>query len=367
MPLLWQKLVDTTCALPISAASLKFIESYATAIHESGDISPENVLWWQTIVESYLQKAATNQEMPSVRVAACDCFASMSKDIFESFHYRYQRLAITLIFSLASDADPNVRAAACRALGVFVLFPSLRDDPLFFSDMLKVILLQKDDKTILVRVRASWAIANLCDALVSENDNNASFGFRDYMSTTEWIQVLEMSTNGSLDNEKLRSNAVRAIGSLLRVTPKEYYENTRIMSLVKNAMQGLEKNIEAGSLKVRWNACHATSNMLLNPHFPIGFIPKEGGIYPWTHTLYQSLIHSLLHCKNFKVRINACLALTTPKQRDQYGDKLVKIVESILEAWSVCEKNAEYKEIKYKQQLEQQVSSLYVLAYMSMN
>ena len=51
------------------------------------------------------------------------------------------------------------------------------------------------------------------------------------------------------------------------------------MSLVLNAMDGLVKNIETGSLKTRWNACHATSNMLLNPNFPIGFM-KEGGIYP---------------------------------------------------------------------------------------
>jgi hypothetical protein len=75
---------------------------------------------------------------------------------------------VTLLFSLSSDADANVRAAACRALGVFVLFPSLREDPLFVSDMTKAILLQRDDKTILVRVRASWAIGNLCDALVLE-------------------------------------------------------------------------------------------------------------------------------------------------------------------------------------------------------
>ncbi|CAO3627309.1 unnamed protein product [Mucor fragilis] len=355
MPMLWQKLMEATSHLSIFAASLKFMESYASAIHESGEFTQQNVAWWQTVIENYLQKAATNHQVASVRAAACDCFASMSRAIFETFHYRYQRLAVTLIFSLASDTDANVRAAACRALGVFVLFPSLREDPLFFSDMLKAILLQKDDKTILVRVRASWAVANLCDALVLESDTNPEFNLREYMSTTEWIQVLQVSTHASLDNEKLRSNAVRAIGSLLRITPKEYYDNTRIMSLVKNAMHGLEKNIEAGSLKIRWNACHATSNMLLNPYFPIGFIPKEGGVYPWTQTLYQSLIHSLLSCKNFKVRINACLALTTPKQQDQYGDKLTLIVKSIVEAWDVCQKNSEYKEIKYKQQLEQQI------------
>jgi hypothetical protein len=176
------------------------------------------------------------------------------------------------------------------------------------------------------------------------------------MSTTEWIDVLSTATAGSLDNDKLRSNAVRAIGSLLRITPQAYYENTRIMSLVKNAVHGLVKNIESGSLKTRWNACHATSNMLLNPHFPIGYIKQEGGIYPWTQTLFQSLIKALLQCKNFKVRINACLAITTPRQVDQYGDNLPLIIKSILEAWDICQQNQEYKEIKYKQQLERQVT-----------
>lgn len=75
---------------------------------------------------------------------------------------------MTLLFSLVSDTDTNVRASACRALGVFILFPSLREDPMFVSDMTKAILLQKEDKTILVRVRVSWAIGNLCDAVVLE-------------------------------------------------------------------------------------------------------------------------------------------------------------------------------------------------------
>ena len=66
-------------------------------------------------------------------------------------------------------------------------------------------------------------------------------------------------------------------------------------------------------------------------------------------------MQSLLHCKNFKVRINACLAMTTPTEKDQYGDQLPSIVKSIVEAWEICQQNTEYKEIKYKQQLQQQV------------
>lgn len=352
---LWDKLKDH---FKPSAASFKFAEAYASAIGSKDKIQQSDVMWWQTMMEKYLQQACSD-EVAAVRAAACDCFASMSKDIFEQYHYRYQRLAVTLLFSLSADSDSSVRAAACRALGVFVLFPSLREDPMFVSDMTKAILLQKEEKTILVRVRASWAIGNLCDALVLESEK-PEFSLREFMSTTEWIEVLSTATSGSLDNDKLRSNAVRAIGSLLRVTPKEYYENTRIMSLIRNAMDGLVKNIESGSLKTRWNACHATSNMLTNVHFPIGFVKGIGGIYPWTHTLYQALVQSLLDCKNFKVRINACLAMTTPTKEDQYGDKLPVIIKSILDAWEICQQSVDYNEIKYKKQLEQQIcDSLY--------
>ncbi|KAI8082570.1 armadillo-type protein [Gilbertella persicaria] len=336
--------------IPICAASLKYIASYASVMqYEDNDVA-----WWQTQINTYLQQAASNPS-ESVRTAACDCFASLSTEIFEKFHFQYQRLAVTLLLSLAQDTKMHVKAAACRALGVFVLFPSLREDPLFMSDMIKAILLHKEDKTILVRVRISWSIANLCDALVLESVH-PDFELREYMDTPEWIDILNISI-AALDHEKLKSNAVRAIGSLLRLTPQPYYANTRIMALVKQAVHGLIKHIESGLLKTRWNACHATSNMLSNPFFPIGYI-EGGGLYPWTHTLYTALMHALVACKNFKVRINACRALTAPEKQIQYGDKLDVIIQSMIEAWDICQQHTDCKEMKYKQQLEQQASKL---------
>ncbi|CEG82256.1 hypothetical protein RMATCC62417_16357 [Rhizopus microsporus] len=296
MPSLWNKLVsEFDHILPVSSASLKFFEAYAGAIAEDvkdNQVKPEYVDWWRTIIERYSQQASTGS--PAIRVASCDCFASMSRDIFECLGYREQRLIVTLLYPLASDTDHNVRAAACRALGVFVLFPSLREDPLFVSDMMKAILEQRNDKIILVLVRSSWALANMCDALVLESEKEG-FNLREYMSTSEWIDVLSYATSAATDNEKLRSNAVRTIGSLLRITPREYFENTRIVSLVSHAMDGLVKNIESGSLKTRWNACHAVSNVFLNPYFPIGYIEEGGGrVYPWTHDVYEALTQSLV-------------------------------------------------------------------------
>jgi hypothetical protein len=74
-PALWDKLKDH---FNISVASLKFAESYASTVEE-------DVGWWQVMMENYLQSACSS-EVPAVKSAACDCFASMSKDAFEKFH-----------------------------------------------------------------------------------------------------------------------------------------------------------------------------------------------------------------------------------------------------------------------------------------
>lgn len=87
----------------------------------------------------------------------------------------------------------------------------------------------------------------------------------------------------------------------------------------------------------------------------------DKGIYPWTQSIYDTLTKSLLQCKNFKVRINACLALSTPTSREKYGNKLDVIISSISEALKKCQESEEYTEIKYKRQLESQVNTSNIL------
>lgn len=117
----------------------------------------------------------------------------------------YQTLAVTLLLSLPSDQDINVRAAACRALGVFVLFPSLRSDPHFVSDMASAIMDQMNDKAILVRVRASWAEGNLGDALVSESEN-PEFDFQEWISLMTWSNIIITATSACTDNDKVNAS-----------------------------------------------------------------------------------------------------------------------------------------------------------------
>ncbi|KAF7722562.1 HEAT repeat-containing protein 6 [Apophysomyces ossiformis] len=351
----------------VRVAALKFAESYGYAIdaaftEEAEDIiQARHIAWWTLMLEKYIQQSSLD-EAASVRMMTCDCIASMSKHVFSHFAPRYQRLSVTLLLPLASDQDANVRAAACRALGVFVLFPDLREDPLFVSDMAAAVLEQTKDKTVLVRVRASWAQGNLCDAMVLESEKE-EFHLQEWIPVATWVQILENATAASLDNDKNTSwaNALChcpvkiQCSSLLRVTPKPFFESGRV--LIRNAMAGLIKNIETGSLKTRWNACHAASNMLRNPDFPIGRM-ERGGLFPWTNGLYSALCQSLTQCKNFKVRINACLALAAPMERDRYGDprQLGAVVDGILTSWDACEnEETDYQEVRYKEQLKNQI------------
>ncbi|KAI7862931.1 armadillo-type protein, partial [Spinellus fusiger] len=314
--------------------------------------------WWKTVLKHYLQQASADNSS-TVRTAMCDCMSSMSKQVFSRFNPRLQKLSVAFLLPLPRDGEANVRAAACRALGFFVLFPDLREDPLFVSDVALVLLEPMSDKVLAVRVRASWAQGNVCDALVIESERSDLY-VSDCISPSLWMQLLNSIAAASLDNDKLRSNAVRALGSLLRITPNHYFQQGRMLSLLAHAMEALIKNIETGTLKTRWNACHAANNLLHNPHFPIGYQDDSLSCYAWTSNFYQALCMSLTQCKNFKVRIHACLALTTPSLYTQYGSsqQILIIVEAILETHRACseDKDTEFQELGYKQQLLANVS-----------
>lgn len=58
------------------------------------------------------------------------------------------------------------QAASIRAIGVFVLYPVLREDLVFVTDTASAALNGLNDSVLSVRMRAAWSLANLSDALV---------------------------------------------------------------------------------------------------------------------------------------------------------------------------------------------------------
>ena len=57
-------------------------------------------------------------------------------------------------------------ASAVRALGVFVMYPCLREDVLFVADVANAVLTCMANTSLQVRTRAAWSLANLSDSLV---------------------------------------------------------------------------------------------------------------------------------------------------------------------------------------------------------
>ncbi|RUS23174.1 armadillo-type protein [Endogone sp. FLAS-F59071] len=362
-PILQAALADADPS--IRTAALTFTEAYTKALSElvveKNDLASHGS-WWDEALDRYIQQCSEDKFAP-VRALACDCLSNMPTEIFVGLTKNRQRLCVVLLLGLASDDDGNVRAAACRALGVFILFQDLREDPLFITDMAMAVLLQLADKNVLVRVRASWALGNLCDALVLQKNEKSAANVSESLSQDLWLEIVRVSLAISSDNDKLKPNGVRALGSIMCVGPKEYISRDNGL-LMKEVVVGLIKNIDAGSLKVRWNACHAASNMLLNPDLPLGMIPHPatGQMYlaPWTVPLYDSLLKSLRQCKNFKVRINAALALASPPRRGNFGDARMyaRIVETVVEAIEHVDDVAEgtsFVEMKYVEQYSEQL------------
>jgi len=196
-----------------------------------------------------------------------------------------------------------------------------------------------------------------------------------------WARIVKAGLAASNDNEKVKPNGVRTLGSIIHVSPTHFLEREE-RGLIKDVVMVLIKNFETGILKVcclycffskvtlcklkglslfftinkkvRWNACYAAANMLRNPNFPIGSRSNN-----WSVLLYESLIKVVQTSKNFKVRINACLALSTPTTRAKYGDTvmLCKILQVIVTSLENVDNltGTGFSEVKYQEQLRNQV------------
>ncbi|KAG0078881.1 HEAT repeat-containing protein 6 [Podila epicladia] len=349
--------------LRLRSAGLMFLDEYLkSASHAQNPLTAEG---WKDVLERHVLQAFA-EDNPAIKALGCDCVSHISSTAYEGLPPRLQMLILSLVLGTVQDEAPVTRSSACRAIGVFILFPFLREDSAHVLDMSSAVLDLCHDPSMAVRVRASWAVGNLCDSLVllkSSNTEQATVAMDEILTLPTWTRIMRTALMISQDHEKLKSNGIRAIGGLLRVTFEGILERER-HSLVKDAVNVLIKNIEQGSLKGRWNACHAIQNVLLNNDFPIG--STYGTSYAcdsdevsWTDHVYSALLQAIQQSRNFKVRINACAALTVPKTRLKYGNqsRFRNMIEVLLKAVdNLDNKNDQgehdYGEFQYRDQLE---------------
>ncbi|CAH3110839.1 unnamed protein product [Porites lobata] len=340
--------------------ALKVLEELARAMNgeisktSSGrsEISKDQVFqFWQKLLDGPLTKIL--QDGSPVSGSACsaalDCLSNIGGVIFNELPLNRRVLCITLLLGLSNDEDKNVKASSVRALGVFVLYQCLREDVLFVADTANTVLSAMTDPKLLVRMRAAWSLANLSDSLVT-NMCSEDTAFLEDFSDMLLLKLLNTSITAADDNEKVKSNAVRALGNFLRYIRTSSLEKAGFTEAVEKAVDALMRNLDSNLMKVRWNACYAFGNMFRNPFLPTGTAS-------WTSGMYSTLENVICNCKNFKVRINAVLALSVPAERRYYGDVAVycHLYATLIDALKSTENVTDFSEFKYRDTLRREL------------
>ncbi|MED6221634.1 hypothetical protein PIB30_056687 [Stylosanthes scabra] len=274
-----------------------------------------------------------------VRAASITCFAGMTSSVFISFTTEKQGFILSSLINAAIHDDvPSVRSAACRAIGVVSCFPQVCQSAEVLDRFIHAVEINTRHTLISVRITASWALANICDAI----RHNVSLEDMGSNSNPELIVSLsECALRLTGDGDKVKSNAVRALGYISRIfkcstskfqdTSVDYLgPRTEGYSCGQNLIEGqrfnsnhyrlgyhenycrLERIVKAliscvttGNVKVQWNVCHALGNLFLNETLSLQDMD-------WASDVFGVLLQLLRESSNYKIRIQAAAALAVP-------------------------------------------------------
>ncbi|CAI8597827.1 unnamed protein product [Vicia faba] len=291
------------------------------------------------------------------RAASVTCFAGMTSSVFISFTKEKQNFILSsLVHTAVHDNASSVRSAACRAIGVISCFPQVCQSAEVLDKFIHAIEINTRDSLISVRITASWALANICDA-IRHCVRILPFGQmgEDSNSNPQFIVSLsECALHLTEDGDKVKSNAVRALGYISQIfncsTPRSqevfvqnfdqwseasFTRENPVMCKRRCLLDSLEdfhrleKIVQAfiscittGNVKVQWNACHALGNLFLNETLRLQDMS-------WAPVVFGILLQLLHNSSNFKIRIQAAAALAVPLSVEDYGRSFSDIVRSI--------------------------------------
>ncbi|KAL2940357.1 HEAT repeat-containing protein 6 [Bienertia sinuspersici] len=288
-----------------------------------------------------------------VRAASITCFAGITCTVLFSLKEQQQQFILSSCVNAANDLVPSVRAAACRAIGVIACFPGIIRSAEILCKFIDAVEFNTRDQPVPVRVTASWALANICDSIrhsVSDASLDSKVNFQRVMF------LLECSLKLTTDGDKIKSNAVRALGNLSRMIPfanpleqgkcavtcpgtskiDKFSRECTItqrdatcssdslgcIHLLERIVQAFLSCITTGNVKVQWNVCHALSNLFLNESLRMQRMD-------WTSSIYSILLLLLRDSSNYKIRIQAAAALAVPSTVLDYGSSFSDVVQGI--------------------------------------
>ncbi|XP_010436900.1 PREDICTED: HEAT repeat-containing protein 6 isoform X2 [Camelina sativa] len=320
-----------------------------------------------------------------VRSTTVTCFAGITSTIFAAFSKQEKDFVTSSIIAAAlHDKTPSVRSAACRAIGVISCFPETSLSAEIYEKFFIAVEANTRDSLTSVRITASWALANVCDSLRYRVDERSFEG----LNTTSQVldALIQCALRLTEDGDKVKSNAVRALGSISKYVklrcmtcrksmdqdvlpfPHQHSSNSHHLSCAGDT-RWLERTVQAflscvttGNVKVQWNVCHALSNLFSNETIKLQDMD-------WAPSVFSILLLLLRDASNFKIRIQAAAALAVPGTPLAYGRSfpdVVKGVEHTLQSLHY-DRETTPTNFKYKRSLENQLTStmLHLLSLVS--
>jgi len=399
-----KKLLDCSLEDPDPSVVLhafRFIKSFArnlTSLVESemqtGEVEDSKVKnlassFWVDFLKHQNFSLLDKYPNANIKSAFCDCLAEIGGFLFSELPEPKKKLFITYILSQCGEGrvvdgdapipslerqiqDRAALSSCLRTLGIVVMFPSYITDTAFHIDVADAILphlprqLEQDGAPQLrpqqptarhqgldpsnkaVRVSASWALANLTDTLV-QAEKDCEEDFPVVIARNILYSAISAAKNpNSAVNTK--SSAVRCVGNMLyyltrdRLGGEEEFE--KVMGVGASCML---ENIKTGKImKIRWNACYAASNIL-----------KKKGMeknYVWKMELLECLLETVRDFQNFKVRINAAVALGSAATRGTLGDLYIPVMEGLVDSLSSTHSEEVFGEWQHQENLRDQLS-----------
>ncbi|KAM4726501.1 HEAT repeat-containing protein 6 isoform 2-T2 [Anableps anableps] len=346
----------------IQLHSAKLLEEFGAGIiqqYRAENSVPESlkvpvnqvVVFWSEVLSGPLNAALQNEQHPTLQASACDTLASILPQAFAQLPDKTQLMCITVLLGLTYTENYLVKTAAVRALGVYILFPCLREDVMFVADTANIILAALDDRCTNVRAKAAWSLGNLTDTLII-NMQNVGVDFQEELSDMLLLKMLQAATRAAADRDKVKCNAVRALGNLLHFLRHSQITRPVFQCPLEDAVRALVKTVQSeAAMKVRWNACYALGNAFRNSSLPLETAP-------WSQDAFSALCHVVTSCENFKVRIKSAAALAVPAQRSCYGDtmRFSCVWRSLATALENSEDAVDFLEYRYSASLRHTLS-----------
>ncbi|XP_034940246.1 HEAT repeat-containing protein 6 isoform X2 [Chelonus insularis] len=287
----------------VALHSCRVLEKISSSLKENCAIKKDVLLnFWSIIFQQIILLVQSIHF--NLREVACNCLGTINNQIYNQLPYDQNILIITTLFGAVRDEDSAVRAAALRSLGLLILLPSLEDDTGFVLDLANLSCTALEDENFGVRVKAAWALANVSDCLIKQSKSNDI----ESLSLDRLLPDLyKVSLKAAQDNNKVKCNALRAIGNILCLC-----QDLEISCDISSGIDILIKcAITGNDMKVRWNACRA-----------IGFVISKqqiSAVAPhWQDRVFPALCDLVCHSPNFKVRTNAAWALKMCESYDKY-------------------------------------------------